>query len=70
MAGICHAHGMNTGLPPTWMIYLPVGDLTESLRRLKEKGGEVVKMMEGEDGETVYAAVRDPVGATLALMQG
>ena len=70
MAGICHAHGMNAGLPPVWMIYLPVGDLTESLRRAKEEGGEVVKMMKGEDGKTLYAAVRDPVGASLALLQG
>jgi predicted enzyme related to lactoylglutathione lyase len=26
-AGICHARGVNVGLPPVWMIYLAVGDL-------------------------------------------
>ena len=69
-AGVCHARGVNIGLPPVWMIYLPVGDLAESLRRVQEEGGKVVKAMQGEDGEYVYAAVQDPVGAYLALMPG
>ena len=34
-AGVCHARGVNLGLPPVWMIYLPVGDLAESLRRVR-----------------------------------
>lgn len=69
-AGVCHARGVNTGLPPVWMLYLPVGDLTESLRRVPEEGGTVVKTMQGEDGAYVYAAVQDPVGAYLALLPG
>ncbi|MQA00852.1 MAG: VOC family protein [Dehalococcoidia bacterium] len=68
-AGICSARGANAGLPRVWMIYLPVGDLAESLRRVGEEGGSVVKAMQGEDGEDVYAAVRDAVGAYLALVQ-
>ena len=67
-AGICHARGVNSGLPPVWMIYLPVADLAESLRRVQEEGGKVVKVLQGEDGEYVYAAVQDPVGVYLALM--
>jgi uncharacterized protein len=66
-AGICHARGVNAALPPVWMIYLPVGDLAESLRRVQEEGGEVILTMQGEDGAHVYAAVRDPVGACFAL---
>ncbi len=66
-AGICHARGVNSGLPPVWLIYLPVGDLAESLRRVPEEGGEVVWSMRGEDGQHAYAVVRDPVGAHLAL---
>lgn len=69
-AGVCHARGGNVGLPPVWMIYLPVGDLAESLRRVREDGGVVIKAVEGKDGEYVYAAIRDPVGAYLALMPG
>jgi hypothetical protein len=47
-----------------------VGDLAESLRRVQEDGGKVIKAMRGKDGEYVYAAVQDPVGAHLALMAG
>ena len=69
-AGVCHARGVNVGLPPVWMIYLPVGDLAESLRRVHEEGGKVVKAVPGKDGGYAYAAVQDPVGAYLALMPG
>jgi predicted enzyme related to lactoylglutathione lyase len=48
------------------MIYVPVGDLTESLRRVQEEGGKVIKAMQGADGKYAYA-VQDPVGAYLAL---
>ena len=69
-AGVCHARGVNIGLPPVWMIYLPVGDFAESLRRVQEEGGKVIKVMQGKDGAYVYAAVQDPVGAYVALMPG
>ncbi len=69
-AGICHARGVNAGLPPVWMLYLPVGDIAESLRRVQEEGGKVVTTAQGEDGQYVYAAVQDPVGVYLALMPG
>jgi hypothetical protein len=52
------------------MIYLPVGDLAESLRRVREGGGKVIKATRGTDGEYGYAAVQDPVGACLALCRG
>lgn len=69
-AGVCHARGVNVGLPPVWMIYLPVGDLAESLRRVQEEGGKVIKAMQSEDGAHVYAAVQDPAGAYFALAPG
>ena len=69
-AGVCHARGVNQGLPPVWLIYLPVGDLVESLRRVEEEGGKVVKAARASDGEYTYAVVRDPVGAYLALVPG
>lgn len=69
-AGVCHARGQNVGLPPVWMIYLPVGDLAESLRRVEEEGGKVVKAMQDQNGAYAYAAVQDPVGVYLALMPG
>ena len=67
-AGICHARGTNAGLPPVWMIYLPVGDLDESLSAVQEEGGSVVKATRGRSGEYLYAVVQDPVGASFALL--
>ena len=69
-AGVCHARGVNLGLPPIWMIYLPVGDLAESVRRVREEGGEIIKATRGNDGEYECAVVEDPVGAHLALVRG
>ncbi len=66
-AGVCHARGVNATLPPVWLIYLPVGDLAESLRRVRELDGEVVTER-GSDGGHTYAVIRDPVGAHLALV--
>jgi uncharacterized protein len=70
VAGICHARGVNSGLPPVWMLYLPVGDLAESVRRVAKEGGAVIKLVRGEDGTDGYAAVQDPMGVYLALVQG
>jgi len=69
IAGVCHARGVNVGLPPVWMIYLPVGDLAASVRRVEAEAGTVIKAMRGTQGEYVHAVIRDPVGACLALTQ-
>ena len=70
VAGVCHARGVNRALPPVWLIYLPVGDLGESLGRVEDRGGEVIDARTGAAGEYVYAVVRDPVGAWLGLVPG
>lgn len=70
VAGVCHARGTNLGLPPVWLIYLPVGDLGESLRRVRDEGGKVLRETHGPDGEHAYGVVQDPVGACLALVPG
>lgn len=69
-AGVCHARGVNAGLPPVWMLYLPVGDFAESLRRVQEEGGKIIKETTGTDGGFTYAVIQDPVGACLALVPG
>jgi len=70
VAGVCHARGVNQGLPPVWMIYLPVGDLAESVRRVREEGGKIIKATRGNDEEYACAVVQDLVGACLALVPG
>ncbi len=68
-ARVRHARGGSQELPPVWMIYLPVGDLAESLRLARQGGGKVLETTEGADGEYVSAAVQDPVGACFGLVR-
>lgn len=68
-AGVCHARGVNADLPPVWLLYLPVGDLEESLRRVEEEGGKVLKTATDDDGELAYAVIQDPVGVYFAVLQ-
>lgn len=68
VAGICHSRGVNQGLPASWIIYLPVGDLGESLRRVEKEGGAIIKANKDGDGIYVSAVIQDTVGACLALV--
>ena len=70
VAGVCHARGVNAGLPPIWLINLPVGDLAESLRGVREEGGGIIKESRNAEGDLASAVIKDPVGVTLALAQG
>ncbi len=53
-------------IPSVWLMHLPVDDLVESIRRVREGGGEVIK----ECPEAEYVIVRDPIGVHLALQAG
>lgn len=69
-AGICHARGANADLPPVWLLYLTVGDIAESLRRVEAEGGKVIKKVKDRDGAYVYVAIQDPVGVYVGLVPG
>jgi len=62
-AEIRHAGGDDEGIPPVWILSLPVGDLEESLRLVREGGGEIVK----GSTDAGRAVIRDPVGVCIAL---
>ncbi|MGD9587691.1 MAG: VOC family protein [Pyrinomonadaceae bacterium] len=62
-AAICHAGGDNEGIPPVWLLSLPVDDLEESLRLVRDGGGEIVN----GSADTGHAVIRDPVGVCIAL---
>ncbi|MHC4375929.1 MAG: VOC family protein [Planctomycetota bacterium] len=64
-----HARGAHSGLPPVWLLQLPVADLAESLRRVRDEGGEVIQANEEVHGDPGRAVIQDPVGACLALMR-
>ncbi len=69
-AGIRPARREDQRVPMVWMLHLPVGDLAVSLRRVEEEGGAILKTTQGNDGQDVYAAIQDPVGACFALLPG
>lgn len=62
-AEICHAGGDNAGIPPVWILSLPVDDFEESLRLVREGGGEIIK----GSTDAGHAVIRDPVGVYIAL---
>jgi hypothetical protein len=62
-AEICHAGGDNAGIPPVWILSLPVDDFEESLRLVREGGGEIIK----RSTDAGHAVIRDPVGVCIAL---
>ena len=65
-AEICQSENNDNNIPSAWLIYLPVDDLAESLRLVREGGGEVIR----EVTKSKYAVVRDPIGVYLALQAG
>lgn len=52
-------------VPPVWVIYVPVGDLQESLQRVEAGGGHVIK--QGEESKS--AIIADPIGGYFGLQQ-
>ena len=62
-AEICPADDDHAGIPPVWLLGLPVDDFAESLRLVREGGGDIVR----EAAEAEHAVIRDPVGVYLAL---
>lgn len=65
-ADIIQQGSNHEGIPPVWLIHLPVNDLAESLRRVDQGGGEVLL----DCTENSYAIIRDPVGVCIALQAG
>ncbi len=65
-AEIRQASSGDNDIPAIWLIHLPVGDIAESLRRVQECGGQVIK----KSAEAGCAVVRDPVGVCFALPTG
>jgi len=66
--GICHARGVNAGIPPQWIIYINVADLDESLDAAIKNGGQLVNGPR-KMGESRYCIIQDPAGAVVGLFQ-
>ena len=69
VAGVCHARGVNSEIPPQWMVYITVEDLDTAMARCTTLGGEIVRP-EGKAGPWGrFCVIRDPAGAVSALYE-
>lgn len=69
VAGICHARGTNSELPPVWMIYILVADLDHSVERCLALGGSVRVQPKQMGASGRYCIIEDPAGAVAALFE-
>lgn len=69
VAGVCHARGVNTGLPAQWIMYVTVEDIEASARRCEDLGGRILTGPTGAPRQERTCVIRDPAGAVLALYQ-
>lgn len=67
-SGVCHARGINAGLPPQWLMYITVSDMDASLAACRNAGGKVLHGPRVENGSKL-AVIEDPAGAVCALYQ-
>jgi uncharacterized protein len=66
-AGVCHARGMNSGLPAQWLIYVTVPDLDKSIERCLTLGGRIVHGPINMGDTSRFCVIQDPAGAVMAL---
>ncbi len=68
VAGICHQKGVNTQIPPQWLVYIEVHDIEQSTKSCVELGG---KVLDGPRvlGNQLFCVIQDPAGAVCALIE-
>ena len=71
VAGICHAQGANAdfaGLPPVWLMYIVVENVTVSAAACQTLGGKIL-IPPRPMGAGLFCVIQDPAGAICALFQ-
>jgi uncharacterized protein len=68
VAGICHRKGGNIKLPPQWLMYITVDDLSKSLDSCVSLGGKIIDGPKNF-GSQQFAVIQDPAGAYVALFE-
>lgn len=69
IAGVCHARGVNVGLPAQWLAYIRVANLDASIAAATRLGGRTLAGPRGNPASGCFAVIEDPAGAVMALMQ-
>ena len=68
-SGICHTKGVNSKLPPQWLVYITVQNVDESAKTCKNNGGEIIVEPKNMGNYGRYCVIKDPAGAVCALFQ-
>jgi predicted enzyme related to lactoylglutathione lyase len=68
-AGICHARGINGDLPPSWLVYINVARLTESMQAVERLGGRILAGPRDLSDMGRFCVIQDPAGAIAALLE-
>jgi predicted enzyme related to lactoylglutathione lyase len=68
VGGVCHARGPNAGVPPHWISYAVIADLSAAIANATKLGGTVIDGPRSA-GSGRMAIIRDPAGATFGLYQ-
>ena len=66
VAGVCQARGMNSALPPQWLMYIHVADVDASASCAAELGGMILHGPR-DSGAGRFCVIKDPAGAVCAL---
>jgi len=69
IAGICYSQGINTDLPPQWLMYIVVSDIDKSAAACTRLGGKILVPTKNMGSMGRYCVIQDPAGAVAALFQ-
>jgi len=69
VTGVCHAKGINEDLPPSWLVYITVADLADSVSKVEASGGKLIKPVTSMGDYGSFAVIEDPAGAVCALYE-
>jgi uncharacterized protein len=68
-AGVCHARGVNKGLPPQWLVYVRVKSVVASAKSATKLGGRVLRGPTKMGPMGRFCVIKDPAGAVMALFE-
>ncbi len=69
VAGILPASSLPEGVPPNWSVYFAVEDCAATVEKATSTGGELVFGPQDMPSVGQFAGLRDPQGATFAVIQ-
>lgn len=67
--GVCHARGVNEGLPRCWLVYFVVRDVMKAVAEVERRGGRVLRPAGPMGPMGRFAVIEDPSGAACAVFE-